>query len=44
MINDKNTLAEYYNCGNRQNLKNELVEINSIVKQGNLEKCKCLKK
>jgi hypothetical protein len=44
LIIDKNPLTEFYNCGNRQNLKNELVEINSIVKKGNLEKCKCLKK
>ena len=44
MIIDENPLTEYYNCGNRQNLTNELADINSIIKQGYLEKCKCLKK
>ena len=44
LIIDKNPLTEFYNCGNRQNLTNDLIEINSIIKQGYLGKCKCLKK
>ena len=43
LIIDKKPLIEFYNCGNRQNLTNEIIDINNIVK-GNLDKCKCLKK
>jgi hypothetical protein len=44
IIIDKNPLTEYYNCGNRQNLTDELDDINNIIIQGYLDKCKCLKK
>tara|TARA_B110000902_G_scaffold246678_1_gene302031 strand:- start:453 stop:980 length:528 start_codon:yes stop_codon:yes gene_type:complete len=44
LIIDKNPLIEFYNCGNRQNLTDELADINNIIKQGYLDKCKCLKK
>jgi hypothetical protein len=42
LIIDKNPLIEFYNCGNRQNLTNEIIDINNIIKE-NLDKCKCLK-
>tara|TARA_B110000211_G_scaffold118655_1_gene137453 strand:- start:400 stop:873 length:474 start_codon:yes stop_codon:yes gene_type:complete len=43
LIIDQNPLKEFYNCGNRQNLTNELIEINNIITQERLVKCKCLK-
>ena len=44
LIIDENPLIEFYNCGNRHNLTDELADINNIIKQGYLDKCKCLKK
>ena len=43
LIINKDPLREFYNCGNRQNLANEIVYINNVVKE-NLDECKCLKK
>lgn len=41
-IADKKPFTELYNCGNRLRFKNEIKEINEIIKSGKLEECKCL--
>ena len=42
MIIDDNPIVEFYNCGNRQDLTNEIIDINKII-TGRLDKCKCSK-
>lgn len=42
-IIDKNPFTEFYNCGDRQRFKNEIKEINKIIKGGKLKECNCLK-
>ncbi len=42
-IIDKDPITELYFCGNRQNLKDEISEINKLIDEGHLELCKCLK-
>ena len=44
LIIDQNPITELYYCGNRQNLKDELTEVNSIINEGLLKECKCLVK
>lgn len=44
LIIDKNPLKELYYCGNRQKLKDEIIEINKIISEGQLKECKCLSK
>lgn len=43
MIIDKDPLTELYNCGNRYKYKNEVKDLNQLIK-GNLKGCSCLKK
>ena len=37
MIIDDNPIVEFYNCGNRQNLSDEIIDINKII-TGRLDK------
>ncbi len=41
-IADKNPFSQFYDCGNRYIFKNEIKEINKIIKSGKLKECKCL--
>ncbi len=43
MIIDKDPLTELYNCGNRYRFKDEVKDLNQLIK-GNLKECDCLKK
>ena len=42
LIIDKDPLTEMYFCGNRSQFKDEIVDLNKIVKNGKLKDCKCL--
>ena len=42
MIIDKNPLVELYYCGNRYSLKNEILDLNQLIENEKLMKCKCL--
>ena len=44
MIQDNNPLTEIYNCGNRAAFKNEIADLNKLIDNNGLEKCKCLDK
>ena len=44
LIIDKDPLTELYFCGNRNNLNNEIDDINDIINGGHLKECKCLTK
>jgi hypothetical protein len=41
-ISDKNPFTEFYDCGNRHRLKNEVEEINKIIDGKKLKDCKCM--
>lgn len=41
-ISNKNPFTEFYDCGNRFRFKNEIKEINKIIKSNKLKECKCL--
>ncbi len=43
MILDKDPLTEIYNCGNRYGHKNLITDINKMINDNKLNKCKCLK-
>ncbi len=40
MITDNDPLIELYNCGNRYQYKNEVVELNNIINNEQLRQCK----
>lgn len=42
MILDKNPLVEIYNCGNRYTFKNEISDLNKLINNNELMRCKCL--
>ena len=42
MIADNNPLIELYNCGNRYQYKDEVVDLNNMIKKKQLDKCKKL--
>ena len=44
MISDKDPLIEIYNCGNRYTFKNEISDLNKLIENNGLKKCKCLTK
>lgn len=44
LIIDKDPLLEFYNCGNRHSLQNEVKDLNNLINNSHLPKCKCLKK
>ena len=43
MIIDKEPFTELYNCGNRYNFKDEITELNEIIKSDKLNEYKKLK-
>lgn len=43
MIIDNDPMLEIYNCGYRPDFKDEVKELNALIKSGGLSKCKCLK-
>ncbi len=42
LILDKDPLLELYNCGNRYAFKNEISDLNQLIRNKELDKCKCL--
>ncbi len=44
MIQDIHPFVALYNCGNRYRFKNEVEELNQMIKKNNLRECKCLMK
>jgi hypothetical protein len=44
MILDKDPLLELYNCGNRYAFKDEVSDLNQLIRNNELDKCKCLVK
>ncbi|MCF8373655.1 MAG: hypothetical protein K9H64_18685 [Bacteroidales bacterium] len=44
LIIDKNPLTEYYFCGNRLTLKDEIVDLNMLINSDGLGLCECLVK
>lgn len=43
LILDDDPLTEMYHCGNKQHFKQPVNDLNKLIKQGGLEKCKKLK-
>lgn len=44
MIIDKDPISDYYICNELRNIINENNNVNQIIKNSGLKKCKCLKK
>lgn len=44
IIIDKKPLTEYYFCGNRLTLKDEIADLNKLINSGGLGRCECLVK
>jgi hypothetical protein len=44
MIVDNDPLIEIYNCGNRYTFKNEISDLNKLINNNELMRCKCLTK
>jgi len=42
MIVDNAPLVEIYNCGNRYTFKNEVSDLNTLINNNELTRCKCL--
>jgi hypothetical protein len=42
LVIDSNPLTELYNCGNRYVFKNDTADMNQLIRDGGLERCRCL--
>jgi len=42
IIIDKDPLVEIYNCGNKYTFKNVISDLNKLISNNELKRCKCL--